>query len=411
MRILFISNLYPPYELGGMEQLCQEVVAHLNARGHDCHVLTSRFGLSDESKAEVGVTRALYLEADVYHYRPIDFFLRRPFREKANQTTLNTILKSFQPDLVFIWGMWNLSKRIPYWAEQWLPGRVAYNIQSYWPVEPDPHRQYWQYPGRSLAARIILWPLAKLALAWLSAEKYPPHLQFAKVSCCSQYVVDTLTQAKAIPAGAIAIPNGIDVAPFLEHSRFKRNRDKRLRLLYFGGLTPHKGVHTAIEALGILDRQRRAGNLELTIVGAGQPEYEIYLRQLVQRMDLKDKIRFTGRVPRFEIPRILSDHDVFLFTSIWGEPFGRTIIEAMAAGLAVLGSDVGGSREIFALYSKDVLFPPGDAETLAHRIEMLLDEPKLVDRLGHVGQLLVQEHFTLQRMVDAIEAWLGEIVG
>ena len=77
MRILFISNHYPPCDSGGWEQNCQEMVERLQARGHSCHVLTSRYGVCGRVQAEEGVTRSLHLEADAHYYRPVDFFLKR----------------------------------------------------------------------------------------------------------------------------------------------------------------------------------------------------------------------------------------------------------------------------------------------------------------------------------------------
>ena len=57
MRLLFLSNLYPPYDLGGFEQWCQEVALRLRLRGHAVQVLTSRYGLERGQPSEVGVAR------------------------------------------------------------------------------------------------------------------------------------------------------------------------------------------------------------------------------------------------------------------------------------------------------------------------------------------------------------------
>lgn len=410
MRILFISNLYPPHDLGGMEQLCQETVERLQERGHVCHVLTSRYGLENGQPTEKGVTRALYLEADIHYYRPQDFFLRRPLQERANRRALRRTLDNFKPDVVFIWGMWNLSPRVACWAEQWVPGRVAYNIGSYWPLDLDPHRAYWRNPGKRFLTRLLLWPFAKIALGVLRLENYPPRPQFQYVSCCSQYVVDVLTDAGVISEGAVAILNGIDPAPFLAQQHRKREPNTPLRLLYFGGLMEHKGVHTAIEALGLLKQRGQIDKMQLTIVGGGQSEYERHLHALIEVLGLGQKVQFIGRVPRSEIPKILSEHDIFLFTSLWAEPFGRTIIEAMAAGLAVIGSDVGGSREIFKFYPEDMLFEVGNVAMLADHIQRFIIDPDLATQLGQLGQQIVLEHFTLERMANEMEAWLKEII-
>jgi len=82
-------------------------------------------------------------------------------------------------------------------------------------------------------------------------------------------------------------------------------------------------------------------------------------------LTLESKVQFVNWVARSKIAKILSNHDVFLFTTISAEPFGRTIVEAMAAGLVVIGADVGGSREIFQFYPEEMIFPVNDAEALA----------------------------------------------
>jgi glycosyltransferase involved in cell wall biosynthesis len=218
-----------------------------------------------------------------------------------------------------------------------------------------------------------------------------------------------LTAGGVLPSSAVAILNGIDPEPFITNQRQARKPNGPLRLVYFGGLMEHKGVHTAIEALGLLKQHNWADRLQLTIIGGGQPEYETCLHALTESLALQDKVLFVGRVPRSEIPLILLDHDIFLFTSIWAEPFGRTILEAMAARLAVIGSDVGGSKEIFQHYPGGTVFAPGDAEALAHQIQRFLEEPDLTQSLGQAGQSLVLERFTLERMLDDIEAWLAAV--
>jgi glycogen(starch) synthase len=410
MKMLFISNFYPPHDIGGMEQLCQEVVERMRFRGHACHVLTSRYGVGVQPQPEEGVTRALYLEADVNYYRPLDFFLRRPWQEWANRRALRAAIDTFRPDIVFVWGMWNLSSRVACWAEQWLPGRVAYNMGGYGFLDPGAHWAYWENTSKNSVARVLLWPFAQLALGILKLEGYPPRPQLSRVSCCSQYVMDVLTNAGVIQRGAVVILNGIDPAPFVNSACEAREPNASLRLLYFGGLMEHKGVHTAIEALGLLQQRGQADRLQLTIVGGGHPDYEARLHALTRSLALEDKVQFVGRVPRSEIPKILPNHDVFLFTSIYAEPFGRTIVEAMAAGLAVIGTPVGGSKEIFQFYPENMLFEPGDAETLACQIQRVADKRGLLERLGRAGRALVLERFTLERMVDEMETWLAGVV-
>ena len=411
MRVLFVSNLYPPHDLGGWEQNCQEIVLRLQARGHACHVLTSRYGLNDHVEPEADVTRALHLQADIHYYRPVDFFLRRPRQERANRRALHAALDTFQPDVVFIWGMWNLSPRLACWAEQWMPGRVAYAIASYWPMEPDAHQAYWQRTARRPWVRALMAPARGLALQFLARERKSHPLALAQVACVSEYVRRKLTQAGALPHGARVIYNGIDPQPFMEATAAQVPRHDMMRLVYAGGLVAHKGVLTAVVALGMLHKRGAADGLHLTIVGGGHPEYEAQLKRGVEEWALGEHVTFYGRVPRNDMPEVLAGHTVFLFTSVWEEPIARTVMEAMASGLTVIGTAVGGQREILEDGVNALVFPPDDAAKLADCILRLRSAPDLRLRLADTGRQTVLERFTLERMVDEMERWLAEIVG
>src|SRR5207302_2996065 len=119
-----------------------------------------------------------------------------------------------------------------------------------------------------------------------------------------------------------------------------------LKLLYAGRLTRTKGVHTAIRAMALLAREATAVPVSLDIVGGGDTGYERALRSLVDEHDLGDRVHFRGGVSRPEMPRILEQYDALLLLSEWQEPFARIVLEAMAAGLVVVGTTTGGTREI-----------------------------------------------------------------
>lgn len=410
MRILFLTNMYPPYDIGGYEQVCQEVAQGLKSRGHIVKILTSRYG-TQLPNSDDDVIRLLYLQADLNYYRPMNFFLRRASQERFNREVLRDAVGNFVPDVVVVWGMYLLSHSLPYWLEKWMPDRIMYYICSYWPVDEDPHRTYWKLTSKKKVTEQIKRPLRSLALSQLDKEKYPPRLQFAKTACCSKYVRDRLVLAGKIPASAEVLYNGIDPAPFerCETSNPSSN-DAPLRMLYFGRLIEDKGVHTAIQALGILNQQGLAARTELTIVGSGHPEYEARLRLMASSLGTNDQVRFADKVSRDEIPGVLSRYDVFLFTSIWPEPFGRTIVEAMLAGLIVIGADVGGSREIFSQYDADLLYPAGDASALASRISLLLRGLKDRRQLTQRGRALALERFSFDVMLTNFERYLAQSV-
>lgn len=219
-----------------------------------------------------------------------------------------------------------------------------------------------------------------------------------------------LLAANVLPHSARVIYNGIDPAPFLQAAADRHADAGELRLVYTGSLLAHKGVHTAIEALGLLKGQDALGGIHLDVVGGGHPDYESQLRARVQALGLGEDVTFRGRMPRSAIPGALTVNDVFLFTSTYEEPIARSVMEAMAAGLAVIGTAVGGQVEMLSNDVNALVYPPDDAERLAACILALKDDPARRARLAQAGQEMVLARFTLDRMVDEMEAWLQEIV-
>ena len=155
MKLLFLTNFYPPASRGGYEQWCQEVAEGLRNRGHDILVLTSRYGQDQDEKAEPGgIQRKLHLEMDLTPLlHSLRFFVGRVTRERANLAYLRQLIEDFAPDIVFIWGMWNLPRSLAESAEDMRPGRVVYYVADYWPTLPSQHEFYWQSPGRHWATQ------------------------------------------------------------------------------------------------------------------------------------------------------------------------------------------------------------------------------------------------------------------
>lgn len=412
MRILVLTNFYPPAALGGLEMQCHEVMEQLLTRGHQISILTSRFRRDRASSGEQDVVCTLHLQSeDVDYYQPLSFFLSRGRRERENERELLRAIASFDPDLVFVWGMWNLSWRLPRLAEELLPGKVAYAIAGYWPMEPDSHETYWRLKANHPISEALKTPARWLALRQLASERNRSRLEFRHVTVCSEHVKDELVAGGMKPERIRVIYNGIAVEPFREAAAMvKCPVGRPLELLYFGRVLDHKGVHTVVEALGELGRRGCAPLPNLTILGGGHPIYLAHLRDLSKRLMIEEHVTFVGDVSRDQIPRRIQPFDVFTFTSIYAEPFGRTIIEAMAAGLVVIGSRVGGSMEILSDYDADLLYEPGNARELADRIQFVMMHPDRMRGWIAAGRKLVESRFTLEHMVDEIEAWLQEIV-
>lgn len=410
MRILFISTFYPPHVVGGWEQLVQDINGRLQKRGHTTHVLTS-IHVVQEPTHEKGVDRVLTLESDLYHYKPVDFLTHKR-RLENNLHHTEAVIDRFKPDVIFVHVMFNLSWGIPWVAEKRLPGRVVYYVANDWPHAPDPHTAYWRDPAGNPVMSAAKKLLAPVPLRIIAQENERFSLEFEHVLCVSNAVKKDLAQnANIDPAAMQVVYNGVNTDRFSPANGTVKVRRKKegLSLLYAGSLVPHKGVHTAIEAMAHLAQQNKLGNMTLTIVGGGHPDYEARLRKIVDVANLNDAVTFRGRVPREEMPSLLQAFDVLLFPSIWEEPLARMMQEGMAAGLVVIGTLTGGSGELLVEGETGLTFTPDDPVSLAQRIKELDRDSELFTRLSRNGRQAVIEKFDIRRMIDEIEAYLGQV--
>jgi len=409
MRILFLSNMYPPYVIGGYEALCQEVVEGLVERGHEAVVLTSDFGVGHPSIGGT-VYRVLVMESDLHFYR-LGQALAYPHLRQRNLRELRRLIASVRPDVVFVWGMWNLSTSLAAEAEKLMGSRIAYYLANPWPIGPSMHQAYWDAPATSRAGKLIK-PVMRLPFrALLRQEWQPVQLEFAHAPCCSAAQRDELVRAGVPLQSAPVIYEGINLVPYLAQaeSRTFAEHPGQLSLLYVGILAPHKGVHTAIEALAHLTPAQRAG-VSLTILGRGHPQYEARLRNLVDQYMLTDWVTFHAPIARSQLPAFLGRYEVLVLPSVWSEPLARIMQEGLAAGMVVAGSATGGTKETITDGENGLLFAAEDAVGLAEIVLRLKGDRSLCTRLSQQGIATAVDRFNIEVMVGELERYLQAIV-
>lgn len=406
MRLLAITNFYPPVGLGGYEQWCQEVAHGLRDRGNDLLILTSTYKRNDLQEPDPPwVYRELHLEMEFASLRnAIQFFTARKRREGENLRRLQEIINYFSPDAVIIWGMWNLSLSLPAMAEKLMPGRVAYYMGDYWPTLPSQFENYWNAPPRNFTTGIPKLLLKPIAQGMLAREERPAllldHIMFP-----SKFLQTEFERRGIFPRNPKIVYGAIDTKPYL-NVNFRLEQHDKISLLYIGRLTYDKGVHTAIEALGNIVWEHSFKNLKLTVVGDGDPKYVTRLHELVERKNITSYVNFLPAQPKEAIPALYHQSDIFLFTSIWAEPFGRVIIEAMVSGLAVVGTAVGGAAEILIEEENALMFQPDNPDSLSHQLKRLIESPSLREKLGNIGRKYALSRFDINRMTDEIVEYL-----
>lgn len=175
------------------------------------------------------------------------------------------------------------------------------------------------------------------------------------------------------------VPNGVDASvfrplPTSSHATTRIGATAGRKILSVGHLQRLKGFDLLIEALPAV--RRECGDVRLTLVGgpAGESRFEASLARLVDRLGLRDTVRFAGRLEPNRINELLNDADVFVLASRT-EGWSNALTEALAAGTPVVASNVGGNPEQVAQGETGLLFNAEDAADLSERIVEALQRP------------------------------------
>jgi glycogen synthase len=409
MRLLFLTNRYPPHMTGGYEVVTQLVADGLRERGHEVDILTSVYG----------VKRKL-VEGNVYRLLHQTWDSSQPHRlawwEIADLLEARRLIRRRRPDCIWIWGglglFPSLLKEI---ARLEIP--LVYDIHDIWLSGTLKFARewaaFWQTSGSGLLNQVMKpWVRNSLALFHPSAFK---RVEAGDLKLENAVFVSHAEEELNRSHGFVfrhhtVIHNGVDTRKF--YPKKKRSSDEKLKALFVGRLVESKGVHIALQAISDLVDRGRA-QIRLTIAGVVAPPFEYYdsLKKFIAEHQLEPHVGFIDPVGNEAMPDIYQDHDVLVLPS-HKEGFSMVILEAMACGLVVVGTTVGGNAEVLRDGENSLTFPVDDAEALANQLGRLMEDEALGKRLSDSGKSLVQETFTLQHMVQERETFLlGRIKG
>lgn len=162
---------------------------------------------------------------------------------------------------------------------------------------------------------------------------------------------------------------------------------------YVGRLVEEKGVHLLLEAASLL-----AGDWQVRIVGGGP--LQDALVAFAAELGIAQQVIFVGQVPSMQMPAEYAQFDTLALPSLtrpnWKEQFGRVLIEAMACGLPVVGSDSGAIPDVIG--AGGLIFPEGDIAGLAGHLRALQTKADLRDLFGMAGRRRVLGSFTHERI-------------
>ena len=187
------------------------------------------------------------------------------------------------------------------------------------------------------------------------------------------------------------IPNAVDINRFNpKGSRMFRDATSDFTLLYVGRLVHRKGVHYLIDSMKFIVKEVPKAKLVI----AGDGSLKNILRRRVIDLDLSENVLFMGKVSDDLLPDLYRSADVFVMPSLYGESFGISVLEAMASGLPVIASSVGGIKEVITNNVNGILLESVSPKHIADKVLQLHNDDNLRRRLACEARKSVEENYS-----------------
>jgi glycosyltransferase involved in cell wall biosynthesis len=229
----------------------------------------------------------------------------------------------------------------------------------------------------------------------------------------SRSAEDVLRQ-KGYEGNTIIFPSGIDVNIYFPRPEAEELKSKlctthnEVLIGYVGRIVEEKGLKTLLYAL----KQIQDLPWRLIVIGSGP--YESEFDAIAQNLQLQERIKRLGYVPHTEAPLYLSAFDILILPSEtrpnWKEQFGRVIIEAIACGTPVLGSNSGEIPHLIQATGGGLTFPEGQPKALAEQLQQLILNPLLRLQLVEQGQQVVRQNYTNTSLAQRFAQTIEEVV-
>lgn len=407
MRILVVSNLYPPNVVGGYERLAFSVAEALVAKGHEVYVLTSTYGGGSASYDGQSIVRELRILAnDKNIYQPFEITeADRDGINRSNAETFRLECEKIRPDVVFCWNLYFFDRSFIEAVEQCGVPLCLFLTDNWLAAAEHPDR-VGRFFSRFVHADEPFTPDVDLV------QGGEQRIVRGAAIFGSGFVRDLYAACGYRFTRDWVVHNGVTIGPDVMASGPDRTllvTPGRLRMLFAGRLVDIKGPDCCVRAMRHVREQLGDGvALDLTIVGDDQDApYYARLMQLIAEDDSGTNISVVPPVAEAGLAELWNAHDIYLFPSLY-EPFSLTLILALAAGIPTIASAIPGNEEIVFAGRTGLTFRSRDDEDLARQIVVLARDGELRDGLSRRGKALGQK-FTFGRMIQQVDGILGAL--
>jgi glycogen(starch) synthase len=344
LRILVLSNLYPPAVIGGYEIECDTVVTHLR-ESHEVLVLTSNMDAA-KAPADPGVSRTL----PFLPHRRVTKLLAPLHALRAARATRRA-LREFRPDVVYVWN----GSMIPQVAIRIAQGHGA----------PTLFRVCEHWFGSLYDGDTFTHALRRVGLL---RKKLP-----AAISWNSE----ALRRLTPVPDTVAPTIERVTLPATLQGEHFigiQRRPAAEITIGFIGRVAAYKGADVAVRATALL-AERHGVRARLLIAGTGLDEFLAELRELAAGLGIGDRVELIGSRDVAGLAELLATLHAVVVPSVWEEPAGLVAVEAALARVPVVASAVGGIPEVVGSDGEALLCPPGDAEAFAAALAETFADP------------------------------------
>ena len=352
---------------GGVTQHVRYLYENLRLRGHDVRIISSSHGLQRASEGDIiRIGKGFSL--------PVNGSVGTITLSPRFVSQVRAMLDREQFDLLHFHEPF-----VPFLSPIILRLSTSVNIATF-------HAYGGFSPSYEFGSKVMKGEAARL------------HGRIA-VSGAAKHFID-----RYFPGDYKVIPNGVDVHGFGRAVPLARWQDGTRNLFFVGRFEPRKGLLELLKAYRIL---RKTGcDCRLLVAGTGPLGKEA--RRYVATRRMKG-VEFLGRVSDAEKAQLFRTADVYISPATGGESFGIVLLEAMAAGTAIVASDIHGYKGVIRRGREGLLVPPREPKAIAAAIGRLLRDDELRAAMGEAGRERAEE-FSWERVTAKVDAHYGLVI-
>ena len=401
MNILFVSDVSISKVIGGAERVLFEQSTILQKKGHDVHILTRKLPEHRLGRQVIqGVTEWRY---DVDQSNPFSFIIstllnsKRLFESLQNQYSFD-VINFHQPFSAFAVIRSPASHKI----------KKIYTCHSL---------SFEEYQSRNPQPRSIIGKIAYFLN--IQVRKFIERRvlkESDRIAVLSRFTKERLQRVYKIPAEKITIiSGGVDLERFYPATDRAKIRQRlnipqeKMILFTVRNLVPRMGLENLIYA--VKDVVKTVPDVYLVLGGEGPLKNELI--SLTKELGIGNHVKFAGFIPEAELPDYYRMADIFILPTLELEGFGLITLEALASGIPVLGTPVGGTVEILSRLDSKYLFKDTKPESMAELITKTCQEfernPGLRQDVSSQCRLFVEENYSWEKNVDFLEKLIARI--